>query len=125
VPGTERLCPAVAIRPVGSAVTRTGYDSVVQGRASSSTTIRPFYSGDVCCGPEARYAFIAPGHNSVAADEAGADWIVYHAMPSDTETFERIMLVDRIRWVDGWPVVGDLGQPSSEPGRRPNACGAA
>lgn len=55
----------------------------------------------------------APGHNAVATDPAGRDWIVYHAVDvrrsSDSESDEintrRVMLVDRIRWKDGWPVV--------------------
>ena len=66
-----------------------------------------------------RSYLFAPGHNSVATDDAGNDWIVYHAMPAGTRTFDRIMLIDRIRWVDAWPVVNDIGTPSSEPRRSP------
>jgi arabinan endo-1,5-alpha-L-arabinosidase len=57
-----------------------------------------------------------PGHNSVVRDDAGDDWIVYHAIDSRRPwLFEgqvrRVMLIDRIDYVDGWPVVGD-GSPS-------------
>ena len=95
-----------------------------------------FYSGDKCCGEEPKYAVMvarardafgpfeayprpilmrnsqwrAPGHNSVVADDAGTDWIVYHAV---REGQKRVMLLDRIEYRDGWPrVAGD--QPSTE-----------
>jgi arabinan endo-1,5-alpha-L-arabinosidase len=53
-------------------------------------------------------------------DAAGQDWIVYHAIdigrPRENATDEvntrRIMLIDAIRWVDGWPVIDG---PSVEP----------
>jgi arabinan endo-1,5-alpha-L-arabinosidase len=53
-----------------------------------------------------------PGHNSVVRDDAGNDWVVYHAIDSRrpwlTEgQVRRAMLIDRIEYVDGWPVVGD------------------
>ena len=57
--------------------------------------------------------WIAPGHNSIATDERGNDWILYHAVdarqprtkPADEINTRRVMLVDRIDWRDGWPVV--------------------
>jgi arabinan endo-1,5-alpha-L-arabinosidase len=57
-----------------------------------------------------------PGHNSVVRDDAGDDWVVYHAIDSRRPwLFEgqvrRVMLIDRISYVDGWPVVGD-GTPA-------------
>jgi arabinan endo-1,5-alpha-L-arabinosidase len=53
----------------------------------------------------------APGHNSVATDDAGRDWLVYHAVdtrrprtkPTDDVNSRRIMLIDPIRWENGWP----------------------
>jgi arabinan endo-1,5-alpha-L-arabinosidase len=65
-------------------------------------------------------SWLAPGHNSIATDAAGQDWIVYHAIdvnrPRETQDHEinsrRIMLIDRIEWRDGWPFVGT---PSDEP----------
>jgi arabinan endo-1,5-alpha-L-arabinosidase len=67
----------------------------------------------------------APGHNSVITDAAGGDWIVYHAVdtrrPRSKETDDvntrRVMLIDRLVWVDGWPRV-ERG-PSETPRPRP------
>ena len=99
-----------------------------------------FYSGDNCCGPKAHYAvmiarsrsatgpfeiapkkvilqarghWFAPGHNSVITDDAGRDWMVYHAVdtrrprekPTDEVNTRRVMLIDRIEWRGGWPIV--------------------
>jgi len=57
--------------------------------------------------------WIAPGHNSVATDSRGRDWIVYHAVDSrrprerasDDVNTRRVMLVDRLVWRRGWPRV--------------------
>ena len=62
---------------------------------------------------EKRGRWIAPGHNSIVADAAGRDWIVYHAVdirhprtkPTDEINSRRIMLIDRIQWRNGWPVI--------------------
>jgi arabinan endo-1,5-alpha-L-arabinosidase len=64
--------------------------------------------------------WLAPGHNCVAADDAGEAWIIYHAIdvnrPRQTQHDEinsrRILLIDRIEWHDDWPWVGT---PSDEP----------
>lgn len=63
----------------------------------------------------------APGHNSVITDEAGAEWLLYHAIDAGRAYFEdrvlgrasaRVMLLDRIEYRDGWPrIAGD--QPST------------
>ncbi|CAA9495985.1 MAG: GH43_3 / GH43 / GH43_30 / GH43_8 / GH43_ 31 / GH43_5 / GH43_33 / GH43_9 / GH43_4 / GH43_6 / G H43_34 / GH43_10 / GH43_13 / GH43_11 / GH43_32 / GH4 3_1 / GH43_29 / GH43_12 / GH43_14 / GH43_7 [uncultured Sphingomonas sp.] len=108
-----------------------------------------FYSGDNCCGPKAHYAAMvarsrsatgpfeirprplylvveadehwnAPGHNSVVSDDAGQDWILYHAVDrrrpraklTDDMNTRRIMLLDRLVWRDGWPEVAGK-RPSS------------
>ena len=87
---------------------------------------------------EQRGTWFAPGHNSVIADAAGQDWLVYHAVdtrrprtkPSDDVNTRRVMLIDKIVWVDGWPRVEANG-PSAEPRRAPKircsatACGAS
>lgn len=64
----------------------------------------------------------APGHNSVITDAAGTTWLLYHAVdpgrprdrPQDEINTRRIMLLDRLRWKNGWPrIAGDA--PSSTP----------
>lgn len=79
--------------------------------------------------------WIGTGHNSVVTDLAGQDWMVYHAIdrhePYLDEPFginRRPMLIDRLDWVDGWPVVrhgkgaseGWQKAPVTDP-RRPRA----
>jgi len=67
---------------------------------------------------EKRGHWIAPGHNSVVTDRAGNDWIVYHAVdvqqprvkPTDEINTRRVMLIDRIRWRNGWPVIDGPSQ---------------
>jgi arabinan endo-1,5-alpha-L-arabinosidase len=73
---------------------------------------------------EKRGFWIAPGHNSIVTDGAGHDWIVYHAVDarrprekeSDDVNTRRVMLIDRIRWINGWPAVDG---PSSAPETAP------
>jgi arabinan endo-1,5-alpha-L-arabinosidase len=65
--------------------------------------------------------WFAPGHNSVIEDDAGELWILYHAVDSrrprsqaaDDVNTRRVMLLDRLRWRDGWPNVA--GGPSAGP----------
>jgi arabinan endo-1,5-alpha-L-arabinosidase len=101
-----------------------------------------WYSGDACCGREANYAilvargrsplgpftrrgepvvewnaeFFAPGHHSVVTDDRGDDWMLYHAMSQEDVSrglFDvRYMLLDRIDWRDGWPVVDGGNGPT-------------
>jgi arabinan endo-1,5-alpha-L-arabinosidase len=62
--------------------------------------------------------WVAPGHNSVITDSAGRDWIVYHAVDvrkprekaTDDVNTRRVMLIDRIDWVNGWPVISGPSQ---------------
>jgi arabinan endo-1,5-alpha-L-arabinosidase len=104
------------------------------------------YSGDACCGPEAHYAvlvarsasplgpferfagnpilaaneeFNAPGHHATIRDDAGQDWMLYHAMDRDDVTNVRYLFLDRIEWVDGWPVVNAGEGPSLESAEAP------
>ena len=56
--------------------------------------------------------WIGTGHNSMATDDLGQNWIVYHAIdrnrPYLTGTDginRRPMLIDRLDWRKGWPVV--------------------
>jgi len=106
-----------------------------------------FYSGDNCCGPKAHYAvmvararsatgpfekrgapileasgrWLAPGHNSLIEDARGTLWILYHAIdthrPGEPVNTRRVMLLDRLAWRDGWPVVeAPSGALSRAPG---------
>jgi arabinan endo-1,5-alpha-L-arabinosidase len=73
--------------------------------------------------------WVAPGHNSVATDAQGRDWILYHAVDSrrprtkesDDINSRRVMLVDRIVWEGGWPRISGIPAPLSgaAPTRRP------
>ena len=76
----------------------------------------------IILGKSARW--IAPGHNSIVTDRNGQDWIAYHAVdvkrlrekPTAEVNTRRIMLLDRIEWRDGWPVViGPSEQAQSAP----------
>jgi arabinan endo-1,5-alpha-L-arabinosidase len=57
--------------------------------------------------------WIAPGLDAIVKDKAGQHWIVYHAVDAqrlrakDTDDINsrRVMLVKRLAWVDGWPLV--------------------
>lgn len=60
----------------------------------------------------------APGHNAVIRDGAGTDWVLYHAVdrenprssPEAEPNTRRVMLLDPITWVDGWPGIGGRGR---------------
>ena len=70
--------------------------------------------------------WIAPGHNSTFTDDAGQDWIAYHAIDVNRpylsaeiggdRSVRRVMLIDRIVFRDGWPQV-EGGTPTTM--RRP------
>lgn len=77
--------------------------------------------------------WIGAGHNAIATDVEGTDWIVYHAIdPSDPfldgtgGINERPMLMDRLDWVDGWPHVRADQGPSedAEPGPETDLVGS-
>lgn len=63
-------------------------------------------------------AWAGPGHNSIIVDDAGNDWIVYHAIPSERPMLEsganrRPALIDRLKWTSaGWPYL-DHGVPDT------------
>jgi arabinan endo-1,5-alpha-L-arabinosidase len=94
-----------------------------------------FYSGDNCCGDQAHYAvmaarsknaagpyekytgkannailekskrWIAPGHNSIVSDANNQDWMIYHAIDDTDKNKGRVMLIDKVTYVNGWPQI--------------------
>ena len=73
---------------------------------------------------DANDTWVGPGHNAIVQDDAGQDWIVYHAIPRDDPRLlntvnRRPVLIDRIEWVDGWPVVNAGRGPSDAPQAAP------
>ncbi|MEF8852357.1 MAG: family 43 glycosylhydrolase [Haloarculaceae archaeon] len=61
--------------------------------------------------------FVGPGHTTLVTDDAGREWLLYHAYEEDRgfigETPRRPLLLDRLRWEDGWPRLPDR-TPSQE-----------
>lgn len=135
-PDRLHFAPGSAARDLLVPDRQRPYHSLIEGAwvIYRGDTYYLFYSGNRCCGPNANYALMvarsndalgpfeplphpilekntwwnAPGHNSVIADNAGTDWILYHAMRAAPR---RLMLLDRVVWRDGWPrIEGD--QPS-------------
>lgn len=55
---------------------------------------------------------IGPGHNSeIVKDDEGNDWILYHGFNSAAPEDGRLVYLDRVEWIDGWPIIAD-GKPS-------------
>ncbi|MGW0200936.1 family 43 glycosylhydrolase [Nonomuraea sp. NPDC003201] len=64
-----------------------------------------------------------PGHSGFVTDLSGQDWLVYHAISTADPDFppiangpsgltKRPLLIDRLDWIDGWPVVRAGAGPS-------------
>lgn len=74
-----------------------------QGR----TMLKNFHEGLIQRSDE----FVGTGHNSeIVSDDAGSDWMLYHAVKTDSPRGRKLLL-DRIEWIDGWPTVAG-GKPS-------------
>lgn len=60
-------------------------------------------------------SFVGTGHNSeIVSDNAGTDWLFYHAV-SVANPDGRVLMLDKIDWIDGWPsVVGNSPSVKSE-----------
>jgi arabinan endo-1,5-alpha-L-arabinosidase len=61
------------------------------------------------------------GHNTVFTDAAGQWWTIYHGVDLNEPFFSakdkltrRLALLDRIDWVEGWPVAGGGLAPSDQ-----------
>jgi arabinan endo-1,5-alpha-L-arabinosidase len=77
--------------------------------------------------------WVGPGHNAIATDLAGQDWLVYHGIAESHPDFppvtgangatlnltRRPMLIDRLDWINGWPVVNAGAGPSAGPTTAP------
>lgn len=71
---------------------------------------------------EANGKWLAPGHNSIITDDVNQDWIIYHAIdvndrwmyPELKREDKRIILIDKIEYVDGWPTVKDSNPTDSQ-----------
>lgn len=51
--------------------------------------------------------FVGVGHNSeIVQDDAGNDYLLYHGV-SVANPNGRVLLLDKVDWVNGWPVVGN------------------
>ena len=54
--------------------------------------------------------WIGPGHNAIATDANGVDWMIYHAIDANKPNFagswtRRPAMIDPIVWTDEWPQV--------------------
>jgi arabinan endo-1,5-alpha-L-arabinosidase len=49
--------------------------------------------------------WLAPGHNSIIVDDRGQEWIAYHAIDTVHKEKGRVMRLDKVNWVNGWPRV--------------------
>ena len=73
---------------------------------------------------DANETWVGPGHNAIVQDDAGRDWIAYHAIPRADPRLpntvnRRPTLIDPIEWADGWPVVREGAGPSDVPQAAP------
>ncbi len=58
------------------------------------------------------------GHNAEITEDADGEWwIMYHAYSKTNPSLGRLVLLDRVQWIDGWPYV-EGGTPS-ERSKRP------
>jgi arabinan endo-1,5-alpha-L-arabinosidase len=135
--------------PVEVLARSTGeYESLIEGAwvIEHEDAFYLFYSGDACCGADAHYAvmvarsddplgpytrdpdnpilaanaaFEAPGHNATIRGPDGTDWILYHGMQRGEGSTFRFLFLDRMDWVDGWPVINGGSGPSTCSGDAP------
>ena len=54
-----------------------------------------------------------PGHQSrLVKDDNGQDWLIYHGYLKDNPKAGRVAFMDKLDWVNGWPIIND-SEPSS------------
>src|SRR3954452_2430013 len=75
--------------------------------------------------------WIGTGHNGMVTDLSGQDYLVYHAIDRSQPYLDapyginrRPMLIDRLDWIDGWPVVRAGAGASDTPQAAPVGSGA-
>ena len=92
---TYHLVAARATTPLGPFLTPNG-----QKVTDAGVVGRTFLEG--------AEPFIGPGHNAeIVTDEAGDDWILYHAYKRGISDKNRLLCLDKVTWTaDGWPQVG-------------------
>lgn len=59
--------------------------------------------------------FVAgPGHNSeIITDDDGADWFLFHGYLRDNPNLGRVVFLEMINWVGGWPDINGSGPSRS------------
>lgn len=91
---------------------RTPHYAVMVARSKSPTGPFEAYPDNPIL--EKNNAFLAPGHNAVIQDDAGVDWMLYHAYNlQDITSTGRLLMIDRIKWKDGWPFINDSNGATS------------
>ncbi|MBL8298164.1 MAG: family 43 glycosylhydrolase [Rhodanobacteraceae bacterium] len=60
--------------------------------------------------------FVGPGHNSIAIDDGGNWWLVYHSYAYSNPALDRReLMIDKLTWdMDGWPSVANPGNAPSQ-----------
>lgn len=95
-----------AATPLGPFLDRLGNDMAAP-RAGGSPVL-----------PQNGNRWTGPGHNTVFEDVAGQWWTIYHAIdlkePFFARQTRRVALLDRIDWLNGWPIVAQGSGPSDE-----------
>ena len=51
---------------------------------------------------------IGPGHNGeIFMDDEGVNWIIYHGFSAKDPGAGRLVWLDRVEWIDGWPHIAN------------------
>ena len=61
--------------------------------------------------PKTSQSWLGPGHCSVVKNPSGKWLMIYHAWPRNGLGTKRVMLMDELKFENGWPTVFD-GSPS-------------
>ncbi|WP_433161442.1 family 43 glycosylhydrolase [Kribbella sp. CA-247076] len=97
--GPASAYPVVVARsrnPLGPFVDRNGHP--IAGRYGGGTPVQV---------PNGNQ-WVSPGHNAVATDLSGQDWLVTHGIdkgaPYAGPENARGLVISRLDWIDGWPI---------------------